>query len=677
MTLHCVIPRSSGSGRVVASPASLSHRSARKIAPASCGVPVRRRPASLLRVLLLFIVPAVCSASGADLVLEPLLRTPVAGVVSASPLGDEELLVATLEGRIWRFEGPRLASPAFLDIRHRAATDYGLFSFALHPSFAQNGLIFVHYAERGSGDSIVSRMKRSSLSPNQIDPSSEAILLRVSKPARGHYGGQLVFGPDGFLYVSTGDSTGPATGRDPTCSSQDIESLEGKILRLDIDRGSDSPPFYSIPEENPLVGYPQPASPEIWTWGLRNPWRFSFDRATGDLWIGDVGQHRFEELNLLSAETVRVNSSSEPYDVRLNGRNFGWKLNEGTFCHDDRGGCPAGTHGCKAANFIQPKIEYDHTDGRCAVVAGHVYRGHGLPSLAGRMIYADLCAGTIWAAQQQGGLWIPEVLPVRMERINSFAEDADGELLVLAEDTVYRLVDRTIPPGGLVQMTAAEMDVVEGVGAAMVFAAREGGSEGAVTATFRVVAESATPELDYGISATTLSWGDGESGSRAIGIPIVDDEEPESDETMTVLLSSLEGDAIIGGRKSTRITVLDDEVCLTSATRLCLAEGRFQVVLGWSSAEERGAAFAVSGGPNAGSFWFFSEDNPEVFVKVLNACFEPFNRFWIFAAGLTNLATRLEVLDTESGLRQVYEQLPGRAFESIQDFDSFATCDSP
>ncbi len=230
--------------------------------------------------------------------------------VSVTHTGDARIFVTFLDGRVLIVENGSVSGQPFLDITDRTLGDgRGLWSIGFHPRYQENGYVFAHYAEVDTGDSIISRFRLSD-DPNELDESSEAVLLRMPKTNQVHYGGQLRFGPDGYLYASTGDSTGRSGGPDPGCVAQSPDSLEGKILRLDVDQGSDAPPFHTSPDDNPFV---DSGRPEVWALGLRNPWRFSFDPEGGDLWISDVGHERREEMNFLHASTP-------------GGANFGWKV---------------------------------------------------------------------------------------------------------------------------------------------------------------------------------------------------------------------------------------------------------------------------------------------------------------------------------------------------------------
>ncbi|MCS6844707.1 MAG: PQQ-dependent sugar dehydrogenase, partial [Caldilineales bacterium] len=260
--------------------------------------------------------------------------------------GSRRLFVVERPGRIWVVEPATGSRLVFLDIQARvgsSASEQGLLGLAFHPRFAQNGWLFVYYTDR-EGDTVISRFQAI---PDRTaaDPSSEAVLLRQVQPADNHNGGMIAFGPDGMLYAGLGD--GGSAG-DPWNNAQRLDTLLGKLLRLYVDAESG----YAAPADNPFVGSAN-ARPEIWAYGLRNPWRFSFDRVTGDLYIGDVGQNRWEEINFLPAGS-------------RGGVNYGWKVMEGSHCYN--------AEACDRGGLTLPVAEYDHEQG-CSVTGGYVYRG--------------------------------------------------------------------------------------------------------------------------------------------------------------------------------------------------------------------------------------------------------------------------------------------------------------
>lgn len=307
----------------------------------------------------------------------------------------------------------------FLDISSLVSCcgERGLLSIAFHPKYAQNHFFFVDYTNT-AGDTVIARYAANS---TVADPATGVILLTIKQPFANHNGGQLQFGPDGYLYIGMGDG---GSANDPMCNAQSDQSLLGKLLRIDVDQNVNSPPFYGIPNDNPF-GAPGGPLDEIWARGLRNPWRFSFDRVTGDLWIGDVGQDQREEVDFQPRASH-------------GGENYGWKLMEGTRCGDGgASGCPSGTPPCGSPAFTAPRYEYTHADG-CTVIGGYVYRGTRVPALAGKYVYGDYCSGRLWANGQ--------VLAPVAPQLTTFGEGADGELyLGTLDGHVYRFLDPNAP----------------------------------------------------------------------------------------------------------------------------------------------------------------------------------------------------------------------------------------
>ncbi|MBN2305277.1 MAG: PQQ-dependent sugar dehydrogenase, partial [Anaerolineae bacterium] len=244
---------------------------------------------------------------------------------------------------------------------------------------------------------------------NRADPASAVPLLYVQQPYRNHNGGHMAFGPDGYLYVAMGDG---GSGGDPDGNGQNLGTLLGTILRLDVDVSADN--GYAVPPDNPFVD-DSAARPEIWVWGLRNAWRFSFDRATGDLYIADVGQNEWEEIHVQPADSP-------------GGENYGWNAYEGT--HVYSGTAPA-------SEVVMPQLEYKHDNGWCSVTGGYVYRGAAIPGLQGYYLYGDWCTGTIWAARQDdAGAWSTVISLESGRAISSFGEDEAGELYLLDHNGV-------------------------------------------------------------------------------------------------------------------------------------------------------------------------------------------------------------------------------------------------
>jgi glucose/arabinose dehydrogenase len=334
----------------------------------------------------------------------------------ASPLfathagdGSGRLFVVEQAGTIRLLRDGRLLPEPYLDIRDRVAAggERGLLGLAFAPSFAEDGRFYVDYTDR-DGNTVVAELRALDPTADRADPGSERVLLRIRQPFANHNGGALAVGPDGLLWIATGDG---GSGGDPQGNGQRLDTLLGKLLRIDPRPAGGAP--YGIPADNPFAGR-SGARGEIWAYGLRNPWRFSFDRGTGDLWVADVGQGSIEEVNRWPAGSPT-------------GPNFGWNTMEGTACYAPAEGCP--TDG-----LVLPVAEYGHDRG-CSVTGGYVYRGTGVPGLAGTYLYGDFCSGTISGlAAETAGTGSGGAARVLLESgvaLASFGEDEAGELYVL------------------------------------------------------------------------------------------------------------------------------------------------------------------------------------------------------------------------------------------------------
>ena len=361
--------------------------------------------------------------------LEPVatgLQDPLGVVHSGDSTG--RLFVVLQAGQIVILADGTVRDTPFLDIRPRVLSggEQGLLGLAFHPQYAANGLFYVNYTDLRRR-TVVSRFQVSS-DANIADAESERIMLTIEQPFSNHNGGDIHFGPDGFLYIATGDG---GAGGDPQNRSQDLSDLLGKMLRIDVNRDdfpADQERNYAIPPDNPFITTPA-AQPEIWAYGLRNPWRFSFDRQSGALFVSDVGQGMWEEINRQSPASS-------------GGENYGWRIMEGTHCFN-----PPDT--CVMDGLILPIIEYPHTRGDeflgCAVIGGHQYRGSTIPQLSGMYLYGDFCSGKIWAAQEVNGQWSSRLLLDSGLSITSFGEDRDGSIYV--SDSRSGSVLRMLSPG--------------------------------------------------------------------------------------------------------------------------------------------------------------------------------------------------------------------------------------
>jgi glucose/arabinose dehydrogenase len=361
--------------------------------------------------------------------------------------GDDSgrLFIVEQRGTILILEDDLVEIP-FLDIQDRVESpatgggnEEGLLSVAFPPGYADKGYFYVYYTMR-NGDNVVSRFSLSD-DPNLADADSEAQILVLTHPQyNNHNGGQLAFGPDGYLYIGTGDGGG---GGDPLDNAQDPSSLNGKLLRIDVEmvfttkdplgwfdpfneridcklQKHDNDGAYAIPADNPFIDDPD-FRPEIWALGLRNPWRFSFDQETGDLYIADVGQNRWEEINFQPADSP-------------GGENYGWNIMEGQECY--------GTSSCDTQGLTLPVHVYPiFSSPDCSITGGFVYRGEAYPALDGLYIYGDFCSGRIWGLQQDNGAWETGLLATTDFRISSFGEDERGEIYVadMSGGSIYKI----------------------------------------------------------------------------------------------------------------------------------------------------------------------------------------------------------------------------------------------
>jgi glucose/arabinose dehydrogenase len=396
---------------------------------------MRARSAPTIVAGLVFAVVALAGSgqAAAAVVLQPVTSTD--SPVYVTNAGDSRLFIVEVGGRI-RVYDPNtqvLMDPPFLDITTKVSTggERGLFSVAFHPDYASNGYFYVDYTNV-NGDTVIDRYHVSA-NPNLADPNSGVTLLLIAQPFPNHNGGQLQIGPkDGYLYIGMGD--GGSDG-DPSCYAQRRDTMLGKMLRLNVRANLGQPPYYGIPADNPFIGAADPANQiadEIWAFGLRNPWRFSFDRASGDLFIGDVGESMYEEIDLHRAGVP-------------GGQNYGWRSMEGFHCFDTTG-CPAYVPPCNDARLTLPIAEFPH-NGDCAITGGYFYRGRRVPELSTRYIFGDYCAGVIRTLTEvTPGNWQSQDLLQTTFGITSFGEDVNGEVYVTVGNNVFQLVSTAPPP---------------------------------------------------------------------------------------------------------------------------------------------------------------------------------------------------------------------------------------
>lgn len=370
--------------------------------------------------------------------LGPITLTQVGGGFS-EPLGivhagDNRLFIVEKSGKIKILVSGYTYPTPFLDVGasglnliDASTAEEGLLGLAFHPDYPSTPYFFVHYVNT-NGDVVIARYSVSA-NPNVANSASGVVLKTIPHPVlRNHNGGQLAFGPDGYLYAAVGDGGG---GGDPGNNAQNTGNLLGKVLRLDVDQNVGTPPYYGIPPSNPFAGA-APGEDEIWAYGLRNPWRFSFDRLTGDLLIGDVGQGEREEINFQPAASS-------------GGVNYGWRIMEGFACYINEG------VGCFHPSLTPPVLDYGHGAGECSVTGGYMYRGIS-PSFDGEFIYGDFCSGRIWHATPGAPPWPSTLLLDTSYFISTFGEDASGELY---------LADWF---GGTIQKLVLEDDDEDGLG---------------------------------------------------------------------------------------------------------------------------------------------------------------------------------------------------------------------
>jgi len=333
--------------------------------------------------------------------------------LQSSPDGSGRLFVVAQRGVIRLVKDGALVQEPFLDITDRVGVngnEQGMLGLAFHPDFSSSGFFYVNYTD-SRGDTVIARFSVSSQNPDQADPGSEQVLLRVDQPYANHNGGGTAFGPDGYLYLALGDG---GSGGDPQGNGQSTQTLLGKLLRIDVNGGVP----YAVPSDNPFAR--GGGQPEIWAYGLRNPWRFSFDRLTGDLYIADVGQNAWEEIDFTPAGTP-------------GGVNYGWNAREGMH---DFGGTPA-----QNASLVDPVFEYGHDQG-CSVTGGYVYRGSSLPEFRGIYLFGDYCSGYIWGLlRDSSGNWQAQKLFDTPFALSSFGQDQNGEIYAVdqASGSVFRL----------------------------------------------------------------------------------------------------------------------------------------------------------------------------------------------------------------------------------------------
>jgi len=352
--------------------------------------------------------------SGTDLKLQEITRGLVDPLYLTAPENDERLFVIEQPGRIRIVQDNILLATPFLDVSsiiRDTGNEQGLLGMAFHPDFATNGRFFINYTRSPDGSTVIAEYTVST-DPGVANPTGK-ILLTFSQPQSNHNGGMIAFGPDGFLYIGTGDGGGARDQHGPDGNGQNLDTLLGKLLRIDVDSGDP----YGIPSTNPFAT--GGGRPEIWSYGLRNPWRFSFDATAGNIYIGDVGQDNLEEVDVQPSNAA--------------GLNYGWRIMEGTDCFNPTT--------CVTDGLVQPITEYPHDQGRASITGGYVYRGDCMPDIVGRYFFGDFQGEQIYTFELSNGALanlqdITSVIDPNSDiaGLTSFGEDTYGELYVISRD---------------------------------------------------------------------------------------------------------------------------------------------------------------------------------------------------------------------------------------------------
>jgi glucose/arabinose dehydrogenase len=373
-----------------------------------------RKLIGIALAVLPFLLAAPVSAQ--KLALRPVAAN-LPGITSVVNARDSRLFITLQHGQVMIWDRTQVLPTPFLDVSSLVSCcgEQGLDSIVFHPRYRENGIFFIDYSDH-DGNTVVARYHVSS-DRNVADPTSATVLMRIPHPFENHYSGEMQFGPDGYLYIGLGD--GGSAG-DPFNNAQNLGVLLGKIMRIDVDSASP----YAIPPTNPFVNNAA-ARPEIWAFGLRNPWRFTFDRENGDLWIADVGQAAWEEVDLQRRTSI-------------GGENYGWRRMEATHCYNPATACDTDDA------ITMPILEYSHVQNRCSITGGYRYRGSLYPALRGKYLYADYCTGELWAVTEgTAGQWTSTLMLATQLQPTTFGEDENGELFIGGSNGVYALVDET------------------------------------------------------------------------------------------------------------------------------------------------------------------------------------------------------------------------------------------
>ncbi len=478
------------------------------------------------------------------------LSSPIGGLTQPVGIthagdGSGRLFVIEQTGRIRIIKNGMAVATPFLDISNRISTggERGLLGLAFPPGFATSRRFYVNYTNL-SGNIVIARYRVTGANPDVADPSSEQIILTINHSTfANHNGGQLAFSPrDGFLYIATGDG---GSGGDPDNRAQNGNDLLGKILRIDVETGN--PTTFTVPATNPFVGQVG-FRPEIWALGLRNPWRFSFDRQTHDLFIADVGQNLFEEVNFQPAASP-------------GGENYGWRLMEGFHCFNPPN--------CNMTGLTLPVVEYDHSLG-CSVTGGYVSRGATFPRMQGLFFYGDFCSGRIWGLRQEGAVWQATQLLDTSILISTFGEDEQGNLYVAdhGSGTIFSLSDTAPPPSPTpsptatppttVQFSAAQFQVTEDCTAVSIGVTRTGPLSATQSVEFVTVEGAAKQKTDYTHVEGKIVFSPGEM-NKSFDLLISEDSRAEGSETLMLELRNPTGGLSLGNPNVTTFTIVDDD----------------------------------------------------------------------------------------------------------------------
>jgi glucose/arabinose dehydrogenase len=583
--------------------------------------------------------------------------TPLPGATTLSdPLdlvnahdGSGRLFIVQQGGKIMLYKNGAVLPTPFLDASSVLISggEQGLLGAAFHPNYPAVPFFYVNYTCRvmasqpeciTSGDTIIARFQVSA-DPDVADFASRVSLIEIPQPFSNHNSGDLIFGPDGYLWIPMGDG---GSGFDPDCRSQRDDSLLGKLLRIDVNQNVNTPPYYGIPPDNPYIGGGDPAD-EVYARGFRNPFRFSFDRQTGDLIVGDVGQNTTEEVDLVPVGTAGA-------------RNFGWKIMEGNGCTNDNDNCPSYVPPCNSPLFTPPILTYGHGLGDCAIIGGFRYRGTAIPSLVGTYLYSDNCTGTLrQGVEDAQGQWTGSVLLETGAPISAFGEDENGELYMTAlgggNGTVYQI----LPVASVVSVS--DVSVAEGnsgtstVNVPVSIAASPGQ---AVTVDYATADGTATAGSDYVATSGTLSFPASNSPqTQMVSVTINGDSQNEPDESFLLNLSNAQGGTIGNGQGV--VTIANDDAAL-SINDVSVTEGNagtttaaFTVTLSPSSSQAVTVNFVTSDGtatagsdyiPTSGSLSFAAGVTTQTVNVTVNGdtVNEPDETFFVNLSGSLNAA---------------------------------------